>query len=135
MASASHLAELEIVATDVVAAWNALEPVAAQHAGPTAVKSTYRVGQPDCDTDVGGAELEDCLTEVDSPTSIAVTYAASSGSGLEPTSIELRVMRHRRHKELNVNLRVTGAGSMQTLSLFDRIENGLADVINRYQEA
>jgi hypothetical protein len=134
VASASHLAELEIAATDVASAWSALEPVITRLAGPAAVKSDYHVGQPDSDTSVGGADLDDCLNRVDSPTSISVTYTAGGGPGLEPTSIELRVTRHRRFKELNVNLRVAGSQSMQTLGLFDRIENGLTDAISRFSE-
>jgi hypothetical protein len=134
VANASHLAELEIEATDVAAAWSVLEPVIAQHASPAAVKSSYHVGQPDSDTSVGGADLGDCLERVDSPTSISVTYAADGGPDLEPTSIELRLTRHRRHKELVVNLRVAGPQGIQTLGLFDRIENGLADAINRFGE-
>jgi hypothetical protein len=134
VASATHLAELEIAADDVATAWNVLEPVVAQCAGAigTPVKSAYQVGQPDDQPGVGGADLADCLARVQSPASISVIYTVSSGADPEPLSIELRVMRHRRHKELNVNVRVTGSGNMQTLGVFDRTENALAAAIARF---
>jgi hypothetical protein len=50
VAITSHLAELEITSTDVVAAWNALEPAVAQCAGligTPATKSDYFVGHSD----------------------------------------------------------------------------------------
>ena len=53
MSSASHLAELEIEGTDVVVAWNALEPVVARCAeslGTPAEKSDYHVGHSDDQT-------------------------------------------------------------------------------------
>ena len=85
MASASHLAELEIRGTDVVAAWNALEPVVAQCAGllgTPATTSDYYVGHSDDQGTVGGADLRDCLDRVESPASISVTYTARSSSAL-----------------------------------------------------
>jgi hypothetical protein len=132
---ASHLAELEIAATDVAAAWNVLEPVVAQCAaapGTSATKSDYHVGQPDGEAGVGGADLNDCLARVENPSSISVTYTAGSGSDPEPLSIELRIMRHRRFKELNVHVRVAGPGNMQTLGVFDRTEKALAGAIARF---
>ena len=71
--------------TDVVAAWNALEPVVAQCAGllgTPATKSDYYVGHSDDQATVAGADLRDCLDRVESPTSISVTYTASSELGL-----------------------------------------------------
>ena len=137
MASATHLAELEIAATNVAAAWNVLELVVARCAGAygtPATASDYHVGQTDDQPGVGGADLADCLARVQNPTSIAVTYTASNGADPEPLSIELRIMRHRRFKELNVNLRVTGPGNMQTLGVFDRTEKALAGAIARFSE-
>jgi hypothetical protein len=107
VASTTHLAELEIEGTDVVAAWNALEPVVAQCAGllgTPATKSDYHVGHSDDKDTVAGADLRDCLDRVETPTSISVTYTAESNSGPDPQSIELRIMRYRRFKELNVHI-------------------------------
>ena len=137
MASASHLAELEIRGTDVVAAWNALEPVVAQCAGllgtPTTT-SDYYVGHSDDQGTVGGADLRDCLDRVESPASISVTYTARSSSGPDPQSIELGIMRYRRFKELNARLRVTGPMGVQTLGLFERPKSTLAQAIDRLNE-
>ena len=111
MPSTSHLAELEVESTDVVTAWSALEPVVAWCAetlGLPATKSDYHVGHPDDQGTVAGAGLSDCLDRVESPTSISVTYTMSSDSGGDPRSVELRIMRYRRFKELNVHLRVDG---------------------------
>ena len=134
MTSTSHLAELEITGTDVVAAWNALEPVVAQCAGllrtpPT--KSDYYIGPPADQATVAGADLRDCLDRVETPTSISVTYTASSDSGSDPHSIELRIVRYRRFKELNVHLRVTGPMDVQTLGFFERTKRTLAQAIER----
>jgi hypothetical protein len=137
VASASHLAELEIADTDVVAAWNALEPVVAQCAGllgTPATKSDYYVGQSDDQGSVAGADLRDCLDRVESPASISVTYTANSDSGPDPQSIELRIMRYRRFKELNVQVRVTGPMDVQTLGLFERTKRTLAGAIDRLNE-
>ena len=134
MTSTSHLAELEITSTDVVAAWNALEPVVAQCAGllgTPATKSDYHVGHSDDQGTVAGADLRDCLDRVETPASISVTYAANSDSGSDPQSIELRIMRYRRFKELNVQVRVTGPMNVQTLALFERTKSALADAIDR----
>jgi hypothetical protein len=132
--STSHLAELEITSTDVVAAWNALEPVVAQCAGSLgtpATKSDYHVGHSDDQGTVAGADLRDCLDRVEIPASISVTYTASSGSGSDPQSIELRIMRYRRFKELKVDVRVTGPMGVQTLSVFERTKTTLAQAIDR----
>jgi hypothetical protein len=133
--STSHLAELEITDTDVVAAWNALEPVVAQCAGllgTPATKSDYHVGHSDDDQGtVAGADLRDCLDRVETPASISVTYTASSDSGSDPQSIELRIMRYRRFKELNVHLRVNGTMDVQTLGFFERTKRTLAQAIDR----
>jgi hypothetical protein len=132
--STSHLAELEITSTDVVAAWNSLEPVVAQCAGllgTPATKSDYHVGHSDDQSTVAGADLRDCLDRVETPASISVTYAANSDSGSDPQSIELRIMRYRRFKELNVQVRVTGPMNVQTLALFERTKSALADAIDR----
>ena len=137
MASTSHLAELEIAGTDVVGAWNALEPVIAQCAGSLgtpATKSDYYVGHSDDQGTVGGADLRDCLDSVESPASISVTYATRSSSSSDPHSIELRIMRHRRFKELNVHIRVTGPMDVQTLGLFERTKRTLAGAIDRLNE-
>jgi hypothetical protein len=134
VASASHLAEFEIEGTDVVAAWNALEPVVAQCVGllgTAAARSDYYVGHPDDPSTVAGADLRDCLDRVESPTSISVTYTASANSGSDPQSIELRIMRYRRFKELNVQLRVTGSADVQTLGFFERTQRTLAGAIDR----
>ena len=134
MASTSHLAELEVTGTDVVAAWNALEPVVAQCAGllgTPATKSDYYVGHPDDQGTVAGAELRDCLDRVEIPASISVTYTANSDSGSDPQSIELRIMRYRRFKELNVDIRVTGPMNVQTLGIFERTKTTLAQAIDR----
>jgi hypothetical protein len=131
--STTHLAQLEITSTDVVAAWNALEPVVAQCAGllrtpPT--KSDYYVGQPEDQGTVAGADLRDCLDRVETPTSISVTYTGSSDSGSDPHSIELRIVRYRRFKELNVHLRVTGPMDVQTLGIFERTKEAVAQAID-----
>ncbi len=60
MPSTSHLAELEVVSTDVVAAWSALEAVVARCAetlGTPAAKSDYSVSHSDDQTTVVGADL------------------------------------------------------------------------------
>jgi hypothetical protein len=132
--STSHLAELEITSADVVAAWTALEPVVAQCAGllgTPATKSNYHVGHSDDQSTVAGADLRDCLDRVETPASIAVTYAANSDSGSDPQSIELRIMRYRRFKELNVQVRVTGPMNVQTLGVFERTKSALAEAIDR----
>jgi hypothetical protein len=137
VASATHLAELEIAATDVAAAWNVLELVVARCAGAygtPATKGDYHVGQADEQPGVGGADLGDCLARVQNPASISVTYTTSNGSDPEPLSIELRIMRHRRHKELSVNVCVAGPGNMRTLGVFDRTEKALAGAIARFSE-
>ena len=134
MTSTSHLAELEITSTDVVAAWNSLEPVVAQCAGllgTPATKSDYHVGHSDDQSTVAGADLRDCLDRVETPASISVTYAANSDSDSDPQSIELRILRYRRFKELNVQVRVTGPMNVQTLALFERTKSALADAIDR----
>ena len=134
MTSTSHLAELEITSTDVVAAWNALEPVVVHCAGllgTPATKSDYYVGHPDDQGTVAGADLRDCLDRVEIPASISVTYTANSDSGSDPQSIELRIMRYRRFKELNVDIRVTGPMGVQTLGLFERTKSTLAQAIDR----
>ena len=134
VASTSHLAELEVTGTDVVAAWNALEPVVAQCAGllgTPATKSDYYVGHPDDQGTVAGADLRDCLDRVEIPASISVTYTANSDSGSDPQSIELRIMRYRRFKELNVNLRVTGPMDVHTLGSFERTKRTLSLAIDR----
>ena len=126
MTSTSHLAELEVTGTDVVAAWNALEPVVAQCAGllgTPATKSDYHVGHSDDQGTVAGADLRDCLDRVETPASISVTYTASSDSGSDPQSIELRIMRYRRFKELNVHLRVTRAYGRANVGLFRADQN------------
>ena len=132
MTSTSHLAELEITGTDVVAAWNALEPVVAKCAGllgTPAAKGDYYVGHSD-EATVAGADLRNCLDRVETPASISVTYTAISDSGSDPQSIELRIMRYRRFKELNVNLRVTGPMDVQTLGIFERTKTTLAQAID-----
>jgi hypothetical protein len=132
--STSHLAELEVTGTDVVAAWNALEPVVAQCAGllgTPATKSDYHVGHSDDQGTVAGADLRDCLDRVEAPVSISVTYTANSDSGSDPQSIELRIMRYRRFKELNVDLRVTGPMGVQTLGFFERTKSTVALAIDR----
>jgi hypothetical protein len=132
--STSHLAELEVTDTDVVAAWNALEPVVALCAGllgTSATKSEYSVGQSKDLGTVAGADLRDCLDRVETPASISVTYTAN---GPDPQSIELGIMRYRRFKELNVRLRVTGPMGVQTLGLFERTKSTLAQAIDRLNE-
>ena len=134
MTSTSHLAELEITGTDVVAAWNALEPVVAECAGllgTPATKSDYYVGHSDDQGTVAGADLRDCLDRVETPASISVTYTANSDSGSDPQRIELRIMRYRRFKELNVQIRVTGPMGVQTLGFFERTKKTLAQAIDR----
>jgi hypothetical protein len=125
---------LEVESTDVVVAWSALEPVVAQCAetvGVPATKSDYHVGDSDDQGTVAGADLRDCLDRVNNPTSISVTYTASSDSGTDPRSIELRIMRYRRFKELNVHLRVDGPADVHTLGFFERTQRTLADAIDR----
>jgi hypothetical protein len=137
VASTSHLAELEIGGTDVVAAWKVLEPVVAQCAGllgTPATKSDYNVGHSDDKGSQAGADLRDCLDRVETPTSISVTYTAQSNSSPDPQSIELRIMRYRRFKELNVHIRVTGPSDMQTLGFFERTKSTLARAIDRLNE-
>jgi hypothetical protein len=132
--STSHLAELEITGTDVVAAWNALEPVVAQCAGllaTPATKGDYHVGHSDDPGTVAGADLRDCLDRVETPTSISVTYTANGDSGSDPQSIELRIVRYRRFKELNVDVRVTGPMGVQTLGFFERTKSTVAQAIDR----
>ena len=134
MPSTSHLAELEVESTDVVAAWSALEPVIARCAetvGVPATTSDYHVGASDDQGTVAGADLRDCLDRVETPASISVTYTANSDSGSDPQSIELRIMRYRRFKELNVQVRVAGPMSVQTLGLFERTKTALAQAIDR----
>ena len=132
MTSTSHLAELEITGTDVVAAWNALEPVVAQCAGllgTPATKSDYYVGHSDDQGTVAGADLRDCLDRVETPASISVTYTANSDSGSDPQSIELRIMRYRRFKELNVRPSRHGAYGRANIGLFraDQKDAGPSD--------
>ena len=137
MTSTSHLAELEITGTDVVAAWNALEPVVARCAGllgTPATKSDYSVGNSEDQGTVVGADLRHCLDRVETPASISVTYTASGESGSDPQSIELGIMRYRRFKELNVHLRVTGPMGVQTLGFFERTKRTLAQAIERLNE-
>jgi hypothetical protein len=137
VATASHLAELEIEGTDVVAAWNALEPVVAQCAGllgTPATKSDYHVGHSDDKDTVAGADLRNCLDRVEGPTAISVTYTAASDSGPDPQSIELRILRYRRFKELNVHVRVSGPMGVQTLGFFERTKETVAGAIERLNE-
>jgi hypothetical protein len=136
--STSHVAELEIESTDVVAAWSALEPVVARCAemlGAPASKSDYHVGHPDDAGAVAGADLRDCLDRVENPASISVAYAASGDSGTDSPSVELRIMRYRRFKELNVHLRVDGPADVRTLGFFERTQRALADAIDRWDES
>jgi hypothetical protein len=136
--STSHLAELEIVSTDVIAAWSALEPVVARCAetlGLPVTQSDYYVGQPDDQGTVAGAGLDDCLKRVNIPASISVTYTTSGDSGADPRSVELRIMRYRRFKELNVHLRVDGPADVQTLGFFERTQRTLTEAIDRWNEA
>jgi len=135
--TSQHLAELEITSTDVVAAWNALEPVVAQCAellGTPATKNDYYVGHSDDQATVAGADLRDCLDRVESPTLISVTYTARNGSAADPKSIELRIMRYRRFKELNVEIRVTGPMDVQTLGFFERTKSTVVRAIDRLNE-
>jgi hypothetical protein len=137
VASASHLAELEITTTDVVAAWNALEPVVARCAGSLGspvTRSDYQVGQSDDEASVAGADLAHCLAGVESPALISVTYTTRTSTDPEPRSIELRIMRYRRFKELSVHVRVGGPAGIPTLGLFDKTEKALAEAINRFGE-
>jgi hypothetical protein len=125
---------LEVESTDVVAAWSALEPVVARCAetvGVPATKSDYHVGDSDDQGTVAGADLRDCLDRVENPTTISVTYTTGSDSGTDPRSIELRIMRYRRFKELNVHLRVDGPADVHTLGFFERTQRTLADAIDR----
>ena len=134
MANTDLLAELEIEGTDVVGAWNALEPLVADFAGSfgaPAARSDYYVGSSDDQGNVTGPELSDCLTRVESPTSISVTYKTKSISDPDPHTIELRIMRYRRFKELNVHVRVTGPVDVQKLGLFERTKTSLAAAIAR----
>jgi hypothetical protein len=103
----------------------------AETVGVPATKSDYHVGDSDDQGTVAGADLRDCLDRVNNPTSIAVTYTASSDSGTDPRSIELRIMRYRRFKELNVHLRVDGPADVHTLGFFERTQRTLADAIDR----
>jgi hypothetical protein len=138
VASTSHLAELEIEGTDVVGAWNALEPVVAQCAGllgTPATKGNYHVGHPDDQGAVAGADLGDCLDRVEGPASISVTYTAGGDSSPDPSSLELKIMRYRRFKELNVHIRVTGPMDVQTLGVFERTKNTLASAVDRLNES
>jgi hypothetical protein len=131
--STSHLAELEIESTDVVAAWSALEPVVARCAemlGAPATRSDYHVGEAGDQGTVAGVDLGDCLDRVESPASISVTYTASGNSGTDPRSVELRIMHYRRFKELNVHLRVDGPADVQTLGFFERTQRTLAEAID-----
>lgn len=135
MANTSHLAELEISSTDVVAVWNALEPVVARCAGSLgapALKSTYSVGHSDNPSTVTGADLDDCLDRVDSPTLISVTYAVQRDANADPSRIELKIMRYRHFKELNVHLRVTGPTGVQTLGFFERSRATVTRAIDRF---
>jgi hypothetical protein len=137
VASASHLAELEITGPDVVGAWNALEPVVAHCAGligTPITKSDYHVGHSGDQGTVAGADLRDCLDRVESPASISVTYTATNNSGPDPQSIELRIVRYRRFKELNVHVCVTGPMDVQTLGFFERTKMTLARTIDRFNE-
>jgi hypothetical protein len=132
--STSHLAELEVESTDVVATWSALEAVVAQCAGTLgtpAAKSDYSVGHPDDLGTVVGADLRDCLDRVENPTAISVTYTVRGSAGADPHAIELRIMRYRRFKELNVNLRVDGPADVHTLGFFERTQRALAAEIER----
>ena len=134
MPSTRHLAELEVVSTDVVAAWSALEAVVAQCAetlGTPATKSDYSVGHSDDQSTVVGADLSDCLDRVENPTSISVTYTVRGSAGADPHRIELRIVRYRRFKELNVHLRVDGPADVHTLGFFERTQRTLADTIDR----
>jgi hypothetical protein len=135
VAIASHQAELEVDGTDVVGTWNALDAVVAQCAaalGTAATRSDYHVGHSDdLGSTVGGAELQDCLDRVENPTAISVTYTTKSVSGPEPQSIELRITRYRRFKELNVRIRVTGPTGVHTLGFFERTQRTLAAAIER----
>jgi hypothetical protein len=99
-----------------------------------ATKSDYYVGHSDDQDTVAGADLRDCLDRVESPTLISVTYMARSDSAADPQSIELRIMRYRRFKELNVQLRITGPVDVQTLGLFERTKRTLAGAIDRFNE-
>jgi hypothetical protein len=102
--------------------------------GTPATKTDYNVGHSDDQGTVAGADLRDCLDRVESPTSISVTYTAQSNSGPDPQSIELRIMRYRRFKELNVHIRVNGPMDVQTLGLFERTKKTLAQAIDRLNE-
>jgi hypothetical protein len=136
--STSHLAELEVESTDVVATWSALEPVVARCAetlGVPATKSDYLVGDSDDQATVAGAGIGDCLDRVKSPASISVTYTTSGDSGADPRSVELRIMRYRRFKELNVHLRVDGPADVHTLGFFERTQRTLAQAIDCLNEA
>ncbi len=138
MPSTSHLAELEVESTDVVATWSALEPVVARCAetlGVPATKSDYHVGDSNDQGTVAGTGLGDCLDQVKRPASISVTYTTSGDSGTDPRSVELRIMRYRRFKELNVQLRVDGPADVHTLGFFERTQRTLAQAIDRLSEA
>lgn len=134
MTTARHTAELEVEGTDMVAAWNALEPVIAQCAGSAgnpAMKSDYHVGRAADRGTVTGGDLRDCLDQVGDPTSISITYTTESRPDLDPYGIELKIMRYRRFRELNVHLRVTGPPDVQTLGYFERTKKTLAATIDR----
>jgi hypothetical protein len=121
----------------VVGAWNALEPVVAECAGSLgtpATKSDYHVGHSDDQGTVTGTDLRDCLDRIESPGSISVTYTTRSSSGTDPHSIELKIRRYRRFKELNVHLRVTGPMGVQTLGLLERTKRSVAHAIDRSNE-
>jgi hypothetical protein len=138
----SQKAEWEIRGPDVVAAWNALEPViaaCAESVGTHATKSAYEVTNWDYHGTVTAPNLLDGLDHAGSPKSISVTYTPTSNSGSDPYSIEysieLRIMREGRHfKELNVEMCVKGPADVQTLGLFEQIRTKLALAIDRLQE-
>ncbi len=60
-----------------------------------------------------------------------MTYTARGSAGADPHRIELRIMRYRRFKELNVHLRVDGPTDVHTLGFFERTQRALADTIDR----
>lgn len=137
MASTTHQAELEVESTDLVGVWKALEAVVVDSAavlGTPATTGDYHVANSDGRGTVAGADLGDCLDRVGNPASISVTYTSRSSSDPDPHSIELRIMRHRRHKELDVHLRVTGPMDVQTLNLFERTKTKLGRAIEDLNE-
>lgn len=144
MAWTHHSAEWEVRVADVVGAWNALEPVVAACAGlrgTPAAKSDYYVSNWDDQVTVTAADLRDgldhmgSLDHVGGPKSISVTYTTRSSSGPDPYSIELRIMRYRRFKELSIDIRVRGPMDVQTLGLFEQTKNTLARAIDRLEKA